>query len=143
MRFDVITIFPEMLRSVTGYGVTGRAVDKGLLRIHCWNPRDYAQGEYRAVDDRPYGGGPGMVMTARPLAGAIEAIRDEAGCNPLLICLSPQGELVDIARIQPTIERDGGPIDENTQLTYTNFVFFFRKLSIILKREHRESFLSG
>ena len=57
MRFDVITIFPEMLRSVTGYGVTGRAVDKGLLRIRCWNPRNYVQGEYRGVDDRPYGGG--------------------------------------------------------------------------------------
>ena len=95
MRFDVITIFPEMLRSVTGYGVTGRAVDKGLLRIRCWNPRNYVQGEYRGVDDRPYGGGPGMVMMARPLAGAIEAIREDTGCKPLLICLSPQGELVD------------------------------------------------
>ena len=95
MRFDVITIFPEMLRSVTGYGITGRAVDKGLIRIQCWNPRDYVQGEYRSVDDRPYGGGPGMVMMANPLAAAIGAIRKDTGCKPLLIYLSPQGEMVD------------------------------------------------
>lgn len=95
MRFDVITLFPEMLRSVTGYGITGRAVEKGILQVKCWNPRDYAQGEYRAVDDRPYGGGPGMVMLAGPLEGAVRAVRSDTGGRPLLIHLSPQGELMD------------------------------------------------
>jgi tRNA (guanine37-N1)-methyltransferase len=95
MRFDVVTIFPDMFGSVAEYGVTGRAVKNGLLQIYCWNPRDYAQGEYRAVDDRPYGGGPGMVMMARPLEGAIEAVRKDVGAGPMVICLSPQGELVD------------------------------------------------
>lgn len=95
MRFDVITIFPGMFRAVAEFGVTGRAVDRGLLSIRCWNPRDYAEGEYRAVDDRPYGGGPGMVMMATPLIGAIEAIRRDAGYGAPLISLSPQGELID------------------------------------------------
>ena len=106
MRFDVITIFPEMLRSVTGYGITGRAVEKGILRVECWNPRDYAEGEYRAVDDRPYGGGPGMVMMAAPLEGAIRAIRNDTGCKPLVIHLSPQGELVDQSVVEELAGHD-------------------------------------
>lgn len=100
MHFDVITIFPEMIRSVTEFGVTGRAVGKGLLQVKCWNPRDYSEGDYRAVDDRPYGGGPGMVMMAKPLAGAINAIREDAGCKPQLIYLSPQGELLDQRNVE-------------------------------------------
>jgi tRNA (guanine37-N1)-methyltransferase len=95
MRFDVITIFPEMFQSVTEFGVTCRAVESGKLDVHCWNPRNYTDSEYRSVDDRPYGGGPGMVMMAKPLAGAIRAIRGEVGNGPPLIYLSPQGELLD------------------------------------------------
>ena len=95
MRFDVITIFPEMFQSVTEFGVTSRAVESGKLDVRCWNPRDYTDNEYRSVDDRPYGGGPGMVMMAKPLAGAIRAIRREVGNESPLIYLSPQGELLD------------------------------------------------
>jgi len=95
MRFDVITIFPEMLQSVTEFGVIRRAVENGRLDVRCWNPRDYADGVYRAVDDRPYGGGPGMVMMAKPLAGAIRAVRAEVGHQPPLIHLSPQGTVLD------------------------------------------------
>jgi len=95
MRFDVITLFPEMFQSVTEFGVTGRAVDNGSLEVRCWNPRDFADGEHRSVDDRPYGGGPGMVMMAKPLAGALRAIREEVGSRSPLIYLSPQGESLD------------------------------------------------
>jgi len=95
MRFDVITIFPEMFQSVTEFGVTGRAVENGKVDVHCWNPRDYADGEYRSVDDRPYGGGPGMVLMADPLAGAVRDIRRETGNGSPLIYLSPQGEPLD------------------------------------------------
>jgi tRNA (guanine37-N1)-methyltransferase len=95
MRFDVITIFPGMFAALSGYGVTGRAVEKGMLRVNLWNPRDFAAGEYRAVDDRPYGGGPGMVMMAEPLAAAVHAIRRDSDRSPPLVYLSPQGEIVN------------------------------------------------
>ena len=95
MRFDVITIFPEMFQAVTDFGITRRAAETGIINICCWNPRDYSQGEYRAVDDRPYGGGPGMVMMAKPLAETIKAIRAKVGEEPWLIYLSPQGQLLD------------------------------------------------
>ena len=62
MRFDVITIFPEMFDAITRQGITARAIDRGLWRIGCWNPRDHAADAYRSIDDRPYGGGPGMVL---------------------------------------------------------------------------------
>ena len=95
MRFDVITIFPEMFKAVTDYGITRRAVETGKLDVRCWNPRDFSEGEYRAVDDRPYGGGPGMVMMAKPLAETIKSIRAKVGEEPWLIHLSPQGQLLD------------------------------------------------
>lgn len=92
MRVDVITIFPDMFQAVTNYGITRRAVEQGRLSVHCWNPRDFAKGRYRAVDDRPYGGGPGMVMMAAPLAATMKAIRRRVGSEPPLIYLSPQGQ---------------------------------------------------
>ena len=95
MRVDVITIFPEMFRAVTNYGVTRRAVEQSRLSVQCWSPRDFAAGRYGAVDDRPYGGGPGMVMTAPPLAAAVQAIRRNVGDEPPLIYLSPQGRKLD------------------------------------------------
>ena len=95
MRFDVITIFPEMFQAVTDFGITRRAAEASIINICCWNPRDFSQGEYRAVDDRPYGGGPGMVMMAKPLAETIKAIRAKVGEEPWLIYLSPQGRLLD------------------------------------------------
>ena len=95
MRVDVVTIFPEMFEAVTNYGITRRAVELSRLSVRCWNPREFAKGGYRAVDDRPYGGGPGMVMMAEPLAATIKAIRKEAGSGSPLIYLSPQGRRLD------------------------------------------------
>jgi len=73
LRIGVVTLFPEMFRAVSGFGVSGRAVENGLVSVETWNPRDYATDRYRAVDDRPYGGGPGMVMMVEPLRTAIRA----------------------------------------------------------------------
>jgi len=94
-RFDVVTLFPPMFEALTRHGITRRAVEDGLYDLHLWNPRDFASDNYRTVDDRPYGGGPGMVMMAEPLDKAIEAARSaqaEAGvARPKVIYLSPQG----------------------------------------------------
>ncbi|MEY3468901.1 MAG: hypothetical protein RL203_995, partial [Pseudomonadota bacterium] len=79
MRFDVITLFPEIFEAFLVSGVTRRAYESGQVAVKLWNPRDYAQGSYRRVDDRPFGGGPGMVMMAEPLAACLEAIRAERG----------------------------------------------------------------
>ena len=75
MRFDVVTLFPELFTPFLSLGVTRRAYEAGLVSVHFWNPRDYATGLYRRVDDRPFGGGPGMVMMAEPLALCVEAIQ--------------------------------------------------------------------
>lgn len=91
MRIDVLTLFPEFINQAAGLGVVGRARERALLDLHCWNPRDYASDNYRRVDDRPFGGGPGMVMLIEPLRACIAAARAAAGPAPL-IYLSPQGE---------------------------------------------------
>ena len=75
MRFDVITLFPELFRILLARGVTGRAVERGIAQVVLWNPRDYTRDVHRTVDDRPYGGGPGMVMKVEPLRAAIEDAR--------------------------------------------------------------------
>lgn len=92
MRFDIITLFPEMVRNAAGYGVTGRAIEQGIVQLGLWNPRDYAHDRYRTVDDRPYGGGPGMVMKVAPLRDAIGAARRAANTGGLVVYLSPQGQ---------------------------------------------------
>ena len=71
LRVAVVTIFPEMFEALTGHGISGRACREGRVELRCWNPRDYASDRHRSVDDRPYGGGPGMVMMAPPLCAAI------------------------------------------------------------------------
>lgn len=91
MRVDVLTLFPEFIDQAAGIGVVGRARARGLLELQCWNPRDYASDNYRRVDDRPFGGGPGMVMLIEPLRACIAAARAAAVPAPL-IYLSPQGE---------------------------------------------------
>ncbi len=93
MRFDVITLFPELVEQVIGCGVVGRAAEQQLIELHCWNPRDYTEDCHRTVDDRPYGGGPGMLMKVEPLQRAIAAVR-EASPEAKLIYLSPQGKLL-------------------------------------------------
>jgi len=110
-QFDVITLFPQMFEAVTGCGVTGRARERGLYRLELWNPRDFAANSYRTVDDRPYGGGPGMVMMAEPLDKAIAAARrrqHEAGVTePEVVYLSPQGRLLDHGLVMELAARKG------------------------------------
>ncbi len=103
MRIDVVTLFPEMVEHAAGHGVTGRARERGLWQLGVWNPRDYATDNYRSVDDRPYGGGPGMVMLAEPLVQALTAAREaqrEAGHgSSWTIHLSPAGKPLTHARV--------------------------------------------
>ncbi len=91
MRFDVVTLFPDLVRQVASYGVTSRARKKGLFVLETWNPRDYTTDVHRTVDDRPYGGGPGMVMLYQPLADAVEAAQSADSKPGMVIYLSPQG----------------------------------------------------
>ena len=93
IRFDVVTLFPEMFAAVTHSGISGRALETGLWSIGLWNPRDFTKDNYRTVDDRPYGGGPGMVMLAEPLEKALDAVREAGGGK--VIYLSPQGGKLD------------------------------------------------
>ena len=102
IRFDVVTLFPEMFAAVTGSGITGRALDAGLWRLATWNPRDFTTDNYRTVDDRPYGGGPGMVMLAEPLERALDAARGAGGGRVLY--LSPQGRRLDHRRVMELAE---------------------------------------
>lgn len=97
MKFAVISLFPPMLEAVTAYGVTGRAQQQGLIDVQCWNPRDYTRDRHRTVDDRPYGGGPGMVMMIEPLRQAIAAARAALGQGSKVVYLSPQGRPFDQA----------------------------------------------
>lgn len=91
MWIGVISLFPEMFRAITEHGVTGRAVKSGLLQIECWNPRDFTHDKHRTVDDRPYGGGPGMLMMVQPLRDAIHVAKQAAGDGAKVVYLSPQG----------------------------------------------------
>lgn len=94
MRFDVITLFPELFRILSDQGVTGRAMTRGLAQLHLWNPRDFTSDIHRTVDDRPYGGGPGMLMKVAPLRDTIAAARAAAPASRVAY-LSPQGRLLD------------------------------------------------
>jgi tRNA (guanine37-N1)-methyltransferase len=78
MFFAVITLFPEMFEAITAYGISGRAAKRDLIQVHCINPREFAEGNYKRVDERPFGGGPGMVMMAEPLAKAIHRAKELA-----------------------------------------------------------------
>ncbi len=100
MRFDIISLFPEFVAQVAAHGVVGRAGERGLLSIHGWNPRDHAEGSYRRVDDRPFGGGPGMVMLIDPLRAAISAARGADPAPAKVIYLSPQGTRLTQARVR-------------------------------------------
>jgi len=95
MRFDIVTLFPEMIQETASWGVTGRALELGLVELETWNPRDYTCDRHRTVDDRPYGGGPGMVMKVGPLRDAIRQARAASGADALTVYLSPQGRKLD------------------------------------------------
>jgi len=114
MRFDVITLFPEMFGALTQYGVTRRAAEQGKFVLQMWNPREFTSGHHRTVDDRPYGGGPGMVMLAEPLAQAIAAAQQsqaQAGVDKSrVIHLSPQGRQLNHEIVKELLARDEGLI---------------------------------
>ncbi len=97
IRFEVVTLFPEMFAAVTHSGIPARAMEAGLWSLGLWNPRDFTRDNYRTVDDRPYGGGPGMVMLAEPLEKALDAAKDAGGGK--VIYLSPQGRKLDHAKV--------------------------------------------
>lgn len=97
MQVQVVSLFPEMVAAIGDYGVVGRAVERGLLSLGFCNPRDFADDPHRTVDDRPYGGGPGMVMKFEPLAAAIAVAREALPRGAPVICLTPQGRLFDQA----------------------------------------------
>ncbi|TWG79301.1 tRNA (guanine37-N(1)-) methyltransferase [Cupriavidus gilardii J11] len=103
MQFDVITLFPEMFRALTDWGITSRAAKQQRYGLRTWNPRDFTVDNYRTIDDRPYGGGPGMVMLAKPLEDAIDAAvaaQSEAGAAPShVVLMSPQGAPLTHAKV--------------------------------------------
>lgn len=104
-RIDVITLFPDWIEQLGQLGVTGRALSDGKVALRCWNPRDFAQGVHRSVDDRPYGGGPGMVMRPEPLARCIEtALADDIKAP--VACLSPQGPVLNQSAVTELAARE-------------------------------------
>ena len=104
IRFDVVTLFPEMFVAVTHSGISGRALETGLWSIGLWNPRDFTRDNYRTVDDRPYGGGPGMLMLAEPLEKALDAAKEAGGGK--VIYLSPQGRRLDHEKVMELAGRE-------------------------------------
>jgi tRNA (guanine37-N1)-methyltransferase len=104
IRFDVVTLFPEMFAAVTHSGISGRALETGLWSLGLWNPRDFTKDSYRTVDDRPYGGGPGMLMLAEPLEKALDAAKEAGGGK--VIYLSPQGRKLDHEKVMELAGRE-------------------------------------
>lgn len=99
-RFGLITLFPEMFDAVAAHGITRRAVEQGQLELAFWNPRDFTTDRHRTVDDRPYGGGPGMLMKPEPLTAAVMAAKDTMGSDCPVMMLSPQGRRLNQAGLQ-------------------------------------------
>tara|TARA_B110000503_G_C7132649_1_gene407466 strand:- start:434 stop:1186 length:753 start_codon:yes stop_codon:yes gene_type:complete len=99
MKIALITLFPNMFEAITEHGISGRAVKNGLVEIACFNPRDFTEDRHRTVDDRPYGGGPGMVMLIEPLRKAITAAREWIDQDVTVVYLSPQGQLLKQASV--------------------------------------------
>lgn len=100
LRFDVLTLFPGLFDGFLGESILRRAIDRGLVEVHRWNLRDWAEGRHRQVDDRPFGGGPGMVLMAPPVVAAVEAVRGLAEPSGRLIALTPQGRRLDQAHVR-------------------------------------------
>lgn len=100
LRVEVISLFPEMFAAISAYGITSRAVKQELLKLTCWNPRDYTTDRHQTVDDRPFGGGPGMVMKVKPLEGALADAKAAAGEGAKVIYLSPQGRQLTQQAVQ-------------------------------------------
>jgi tRNA (guanine37-N1)-methyltransferase len=111
MQFDVVTLFPEMFRALTEWGITSRAVKQGRFGLRTWNPRDFTSDNYRTVDDRPYGGGPGMVMLAKPLEAALAAAKaaqaEQGIAGARVVMLSPQCAPFSHARAERMAQEPG------------------------------------
>ncbi len=99
MRFDAITLFPSMFSAIVEHGITQRAHGEGRWSLHTWNPRDFVDDAHRTIDDRPFGGGPGMVMMAQPLADAVTAVKKDGG-GARVIALAPNGATLTDARVR-------------------------------------------
>lgn len=104
MRFDVVTLFPDMVTAAIGYGVTGRAIERNIVSLSVWNPRDYTHDRHRTVDDRPYGGGPGMVMKYQPLHDAVNGAKQAGTKTAKVVYLSPQGKPITQALLSEASE---------------------------------------
>ncbi|MDY0006878.1 MAG: tRNA (guanosine(37)-N1)-methyltransferase TrmD [Spongiibacteraceae bacterium] len=105
MDIAVVSLFPEMFRALTDNGISGRAVQQGLVRVDLWNPRDFTHDRHRTVDDRPYGGGPGMLLKVEPARAAIQAARAAQGGDSRVLYLSPQGRRLDQAGVMELAAR--------------------------------------
>lgn len=105
MRFDIVTLFPEFFRAYENLGVTGRAVGR-QVELHTWNPRDFSDDKHQRVDDRPYGGGPGMVMLVAPLVRTVEAVKAADRRPAAVSMLSPQGRRLDQGAVETLAGRD-------------------------------------
>ena len=106
MKLGIVALFPEMFDAITQYGVTGRAVTQGKLSLDYWTPRDFTTDKHQTVDDRPYGGGPGMVMKVEPLQKAIRAAKQQLGEQTKVAYMSPQGRKLDQQGLQELATRD-------------------------------------
>ena len=106
MDFHVITLFPEMIEQACSHGILGRAIKQGIINVSCWNPRDYTQDRHRTVDDKPYGGGPGMLMKVQPLADAVAAAKRQAGEGAKVVYLSPQGKRLNQSAVKTMAEQE-------------------------------------
>ncbi|MFL6591295.1 MAG: tRNA (guanosine(37)-N1)-methyltransferase TrmD [Luteimonas sp.] len=106
MRIDIVSLFPEFVAQMSTHGVVGRAQERQLLAIHGWNPRDYATGNYRRVDERPFGGGPGMVMLIDPLRDCLAAARSADPTPANVVYMTPQGERLTQAKVRELASRD-------------------------------------
>ena len=105
MKIALITLFPNMFEAISEYGISGRAVKNGLVELACFNPRDFTEDKHRTVDDRPYGGGPGMVMLVEPLRKAIGAAREWIDDQAIVVYLSPQGRVLNQAAVNKFAEQ--------------------------------------
>ncbi|PYE32124.1 tRNA (guanine37-N(1)-) methyltransferase [Idiomarina fontislapidosi] len=106
MHIGVISLFPDMFSAITEHGVTRRGIKDGLLTVSIWNPRDFTHDKHRTVDDRPYGGGPGMLMMVQPLVDAIQAAKAALGEDTPVIYLSPQGQTLDHGGVTQLAQND-------------------------------------
>ena len=106
MWIGVVTLFPDMFKAISEFGITRRAVQSGVLNLEFWDPREFTSDKHQTVDDRPYGGGPGMLMKVQPLRDAIKAAKNEAGEGVKVIYLSPQGRPLDQAGVHEIAKRD-------------------------------------